>query len=86
MGLVAQRRIQLTGNIFKRLGITPRCINLQQFHAYFMAIGIFEDGFLENFLGLSVPAIGHVHLGLGNRIDIMRIDCPQTGLAEIGQE
>ena len=37
----------------------------------------------QDFLGLRVAAVGHVNIGLGDRIDLVGIDRSRTGLAEI---
>ena len=44
---------------------------------------VLVQSFDQNFLGLRIPAIGHVHVGFGNRVDLIGIDRSRTGLAEI---
>ena len=51
-----------------------------------MTVGILAQRFLEDFLRLCIATVGHVDLGLGNGIDFVGIDRPQSGLTEIGQK
>ena len=53
-----------------RLDILAACVHFQQFDINRHAFRIFNKGILKDFFSLDVPAIGQVHIGLGNRIYI----------------
>ena len=64
------QRIELRGQQFEALGVAALGIHLQQLGAHRQPVGRGAHGFLEDFLGLQIPAVGQVDIGLGHRVDI----------------
>ena len=51
-----------------------------------MTVGILAHRFFEDLFRLCIAAIGHIHFGLGDRVDIISVDRAHSGLAKIGEE
>ena len=78
--------MHFTGRGTERGGVTALVVNLQQFETHGLPVWILLQRFLENFFGLGVAAIGHVHIGFGYRINFIGIDRTRTSGGKITLE
>ena len=58
-------------------------IDFQQLGVNRRTLRILLQGFEKNFFSLGITTVGHVNIGLSNRIDFIGVDRTRTGLAEI---
>ena len=61
---------QVVGHSFQGFAVLAFGVNLRQFDLDGCARWVVARCFLENFLGLQVSAIGQVHIGFGDGINI----------------
>ena len=76
-------RVKLASQRIELFYALPVRINFKQLGMNGRAMGILAQGFDQDFLGLRIAAISHIHIGLGDRIDFIGIDGTGASLTEI---
>jgi hypothetical protein len=86
LALALRNGIELRRDRLEGRRLVVLSVDLKQLEVDLLPVRIFLEGVFEDFLGLRIAPIGEVHLGLGDRIDFVRIDAAETFAAEIGGE
>ena len=74
--------LQLERGLLEVLRILAIGIDLEQLRVHRDAARVLAERFLEDFLGLPVTAVGHVDVGLGNRIDFVAFPAADADAAD----
>jgi len=75
--------IQLAGQRIELLHALAVGVDLQQLGVDGDPLRILAQGLDQYLLGLRIPAISHIHVGFGDRIDFVGVDRTRTGHAEV---
>jgi hypothetical protein len=84
--LALRHRVELGRDRLERRRLVVLRVDLEQLDVDLLALRILLERVLEDLLGLRVAAVGEIHLGFGDRIDLVRIDAAEALAAEVGGE
>ena len=69
-----RQRKEFCGAHFEGAGILALGIDFQQFEPRCQTVGVGLDGLLEDFFSLQIAAVGQIHIGLGDRINVIGVE------------
>jgi hypothetical protein len=77
---------ELGGDRLERLRLVVLRVDLEQFQVDLLPLRVLLQRILQDLFRLCVAAVREVHLGLGDRVDLVGIDVAETFAAEIAGE